>query len=59
MKKDPKEVYDEISRLLTEERNPDSMHIDEMSLKEVVQLINWEDQNLLKNLIIILEKYIQ
>ena len=39
----PKEIYDELSQLLTEERNPDSMHIDEMSVREILELMNRED----------------
>jgi N-acetylmuramic acid 6-phosphate etherase len=43
-KKTPQEVYDEMSRLLTEERNLDSMSVDEMSLGEILRLMNTEDR---------------
>ncbi len=43
-KKTPKEVYDEMSCLLTEERNSESTGIDEMSVGEILELINREDQ---------------
>jgi N-acetylmuramic acid 6-phosphate etherase len=43
-KKTPKEVYDEMSSLLTEERNSESARIDEMSVREILELINREDQ---------------
>lgn len=43
-KRHPKEIYDELSRLLTEERNPDSLHIDEMPVREILELINREDR---------------
>lgn len=42
--KNPKEIYDELTQLLTEGRNPDSMHIDEMSVGEILELINREDR---------------
>ena len=43
-KKSQKKLYDELSQLLTEERNPDSMHIDEMSVREILELMNSEDK---------------
>jgi N-acetylmuramic acid 6-phosphate etherase len=36
--------FDEISRLQTEQRNPDSMHIDEASPLEIARIMNAEDQ---------------
>jgi len=42
--KSPKEVYDEISSLLTEERNQESMRVDEMSVAEILDLMNREDR---------------
>jgi N-acetylmuramic acid 6-phosphate etherase len=42
-KKNSKQVYDEISRLLTEERNPESMRVDEMSIRAILELVNRED----------------
>ncbi|MFQ5905510.1 MAG: N-acetylmuramic acid 6-phosphate etherase [bacterium] len=42
-KRNAKELYDEISTLLTEERNPDSLRIDEMSTGEILEVINRED----------------
>ena len=43
-KKSQKKLYDELAQLLTEERNPDSMHIDEMSVREILELMNSEDK---------------
>ncbi len=43
-KKSQKKLYDELSQLLTEERNPDSVHIDEMSVREILELMNSEDK---------------
>ena len=42
-RKTPQEVYEEISRLLTEERNEKSMRVDEMSVAEILRLMNEED----------------
>lgn len=36
-------TFDEISALATEQRNPDSMKLDEMSVEDILQLINDED----------------
>jgi N-acetylmuramic acid 6-phosphate etherase len=44
MKKSPEEVFDEISSLLTEGRNPETMRLDEMSVAEILQRINNEDR---------------
>lgn len=43
-KKSQKKLYDELSQLLTEGRNPDSVHIDEMSVREILELMNSEDK---------------
>jgi len=39
-----KAVFDEIKKLVTEQRNPNTMDIDTKSALEIVQLINAEDQ---------------
>lgn len=39
-----KAVFDEIKKLVTEQRNPATMDIDAKSAREIVQLINAEDQ---------------
>jgi len=39
-----KAVFDEIKKLITEQRNPATMDIDAKSTREIVQLINAEDQ---------------
>jgi len=37
------ELYDAIAKLLTEQRNPASMHMDMMSTEEILRLINAQD----------------
>lgn len=39
----PITTFEEISRLATEQRNPDSMRLDELSVPEILTLINSED----------------
>lgn len=40
----PPEFPQELSQLTTEQRNPNSMHLDEMSTQELLQVINNEDR---------------
>lgn len=37
-------LFNEVSKLATEQRNPDSMSMDEMSTRQILELINREDQ---------------
>lgn len=43
-RKNSREIYDEISRLLTEERNSESMCVHELSVAQIIQLISQEDR---------------
>lgn len=43
MKNNP--LLNQLSQLSTEQRNPNSMNLDELSALEIVQLMNAEDKN--------------
>lgn len=42
--KDSKKIFDEISKLTTEQRNPNSINIDKISTFEILKIINNEDK---------------
>jgi len=42
--KDSKKIFDEISKLTTEQRNPNSINIDKLSTLEILKIINNEDK---------------
>ena len=44
--KDNKSLFNEISKLTTEQRNPNSMDIDARSTKEILEIINNEDKTI-------------
>lgn len=45
MQRQPSELFTEIQRLATEQRNPRSMSIDAASVREILEIINIEDHN--------------
>ena len=44
MRKSDREVFDEISKLITEERNPQTTDIDKRSPREILEIINSQDE---------------
>lgn len=45
MSSEERRIFNEISKLSTEQRNPNSIDIDKQSIEEILQIINEEDKN--------------